>query len=40
MDKLTWADQRKISAVGRELYCLSSIETISRTSCEDLMSYA
>jgi DNA-binding CsgD family transcriptional regulator len=29
MDKLTWTDQRKISSLARELYCLSSIEAIS-----------
>jgi hypothetical protein len=29
MDKLTWTDQRKISSLARELYCLSSIEALS-----------
>jgi hypothetical protein len=29
MDKLTWTDQRRISALVRELYCLNSIEAIS-----------
>ena len=29
MDKLTWTDQRKISPLARELYCLSSIEALS-----------
>jgi hypothetical protein len=29
MDKLTQTDQRKISSLARELYCLSSIEALS-----------
>jgi hypothetical protein len=29
MQKLTWADQRKISEFARDLYCLDSVQAIS-----------